>query len=246
MNNICAIIIPIYKDKLDETEYNNVLNNISILSNYDIFFIYPKSLDIKYYKKIFKNIKFKSVANKYFGSCENYSILCCNPMFYKLFIKYEYMLICQTDAYVFKDELLYWCNKGYDYIGALSNCDPCILKQNIEKNNILRNNIIDKYNNIHCTLQGGLSLRKTKSLYNECLNKYNKKYTGINLWEDYYICDTFNLNFPNNIFEIFEFSAENLDHINYIYPNYINHLPFGCHRNESKKLLKKIFNKYEN
>ncbi len=28
------------------------------------------------------------------------------------------MLIYQTDAFVFKDELEYWCNKGFDYIGA--------------------------------------------------------------------------------------------------------------------------------
>ena len=28
------------------------------------------------------------------------------------------MLIYQLDAYVFKDELLNWANKGYDYIGA--------------------------------------------------------------------------------------------------------------------------------
>lgn len=28
------------------------------------------------------------------------------------------MLIYQLDAYIFKDELDYWCNKSYDYIGA--------------------------------------------------------------------------------------------------------------------------------
>ena len=28
------------------------------------------------------------------------------------------MLIYQLDAYVFEDELLYWANRGYDYIGA--------------------------------------------------------------------------------------------------------------------------------
>jgi hypothetical protein len=28
------------------------------------------------------------------------------------------MLIYQLDAWVFKDDLMKWCNKGYDYIGA--------------------------------------------------------------------------------------------------------------------------------
>ena len=34
------------------------------------------------------------------------------------FKDYAYILICQTDAWVFRDELDYWCNQGYDYIGA--------------------------------------------------------------------------------------------------------------------------------
>src|SRR5690606_31898493 len=37
---------------------------------------------------------------------------------YRRFVAYEYMLICQTDVFVFRDELLQWCEKDYDYIGA--------------------------------------------------------------------------------------------------------------------------------
>ena len=38
--------------------------------------------------------------------------------FYRRFQDSEYILIYQLDAYVFRDELDYWCAKGYDYIGA--------------------------------------------------------------------------------------------------------------------------------
>ena len=38
--------------------------------------------------------------------------------FYQRFADYQYMLIYQLDAWVFRDELDEWCNKGYDYIGA--------------------------------------------------------------------------------------------------------------------------------
>jgi hypothetical protein len=31
---------------------------------------------------------------------------------------YKYILFYELDAWVFRDELQYWCNKGYDYIGA--------------------------------------------------------------------------------------------------------------------------------
>jgi hypothetical protein len=38
--------------------------------------------------------------------------------FYKQFAEYVYILIYQLDAYVFSDQLEFWCGKQYDYIGA--------------------------------------------------------------------------------------------------------------------------------
>jgi hypothetical protein len=40
------------------------------------------------------------------------------PALYEPFSMYEYILIHHSDAYVFSDQLDYWCNQGYDYIGA--------------------------------------------------------------------------------------------------------------------------------
>jgi hypothetical protein len=33
-------------------------------------------------------------------------------------MSYQYILIYQLDVFVFRDELEYWCNQGYDYVGA--------------------------------------------------------------------------------------------------------------------------------
>lgn len=38
--------------------------------------------------------------------------------FYERFLAWDYILLCQTDAFVFRDELADWCARGYDYIGA--------------------------------------------------------------------------------------------------------------------------------
>jgi hypothetical protein len=38
--------------------------------------------------------------------------------FYETFNRYEYILVYQLDAYVFRNELDDWCRKGYAYIGA--------------------------------------------------------------------------------------------------------------------------------
>ena len=40
------------------------------------------------------------------------------PGLYKSFMAYDFMLIHQLDAFVFMDELHYWCERGYDSIGA--------------------------------------------------------------------------------------------------------------------------------
>jgi len=54
----------------------------------------------------------------YFESTAGYNRLMLSTDFYKRFAQYNYMLIYQLDAYVFRDELEEWCTKGYDYIGA--------------------------------------------------------------------------------------------------------------------------------
>jgi hypothetical protein len=39
-------------------------------------------------------------------------------LFYKSFDDYEFILIAQTDALVFSDDLDHWCDRDYSYIGA--------------------------------------------------------------------------------------------------------------------------------
>jgi len=41
-----------------------------------------------------------------------------SPAFYDAFKAFDYILIYQLDAFVFRDELEYFCSLGYDYIGA--------------------------------------------------------------------------------------------------------------------------------
>jgi hypothetical protein len=41
-----------------------------------------------------------------------------SSIFYERFLDQQFILIHQLDAFVFRDELDYWCSAGYDYIGA--------------------------------------------------------------------------------------------------------------------------------
>ncbi|MCK5681152.1 hypothetical protein KAI46_10130 [bacterium] len=49
---------------------------------------------------------------------EAYNKLLVFPGFWDAFPSFEYMLIAQLDAFVFRDNLDEWCRKGYAYIGA--------------------------------------------------------------------------------------------------------------------------------
>lgn len=69
-------------------------------------------------KEYSKEISVKCFERHFFTSVEGYNKLCYNIDFYSAFRNYDYMLIYQLDAWVFRNELQMWCEKGYDYIGS--------------------------------------------------------------------------------------------------------------------------------
>lgn len=108
-----AIVIPIYRIKVTNNEEISLLQAINLFKNYDKYFILPSSLQWSY-----KNIENITFDDKWFKSNQTYSRLLLNEEFYKRFTQYKYILIYQLDAFVFKDNLEYFCDLGYDYIGA--------------------------------------------------------------------------------------------------------------------------------
>lgn len=118
----CVVIIPLYKDSPSKIEIASFRQGLSILKRYDISIITHTGVNLTEYlkiaKEVGKNFNIQYFDKNYFTSVYGYNRLCLSTSLYERFINYEYMLIYQTDAWVFKDELEYWCNKGYDYIGA--------------------------------------------------------------------------------------------------------------------------------
>jgi hypothetical protein len=85
-----------------------------------IYFVCGKSFDLNHYNQCLENKTFliKRFDDRYFTSIDGYSILLLSLHFYRAFKKYDYVLLYQLDAWVFRNELEYWCNKGFSYIGA--------------------------------------------------------------------------------------------------------------------------------
>lgn len=117
------VVIPIYKDKLDENEELSLSQCRIMLSNYPICFLKPKSLNLSFLLEMYPEIQIENFPDDYFKDIQSYNKLMLSTEFYERFLDYEYILIYQLDAFVFRDELKYWCERNYDYIGA-----PWILK----------------------------------------------------------------------------------------------------------------------
>lgn len=120
MDNI--VVIPVYKPHMSDDEILALRQCVKILSAHDIALVCPRSLDITKYKAVFqqydKHFIIERFDDSYFCGLDSYSELCLSDNFYKRFANYKYMLIYQLDCWVFDDRLQYWCNMGYDYIGA--------------------------------------------------------------------------------------------------------------------------------
>ena len=124
MNNKskAVVVTPLYKETLSDNEVISFIQLVHVLKNWPLVFVCPENLDLTYYQQFLNdkdlNITFLRLPAVFFKDVEAYNRLMYQKSFYKKFINYEYMLIYQLDCLVFSDELSYWCDQGYSYIGA--------------------------------------------------------------------------------------------------------------------------------
>lgn len=116
-----VVIVPIYRDFLTPAEKYSLSNTSAILSNWDMYALVPNRL-VGWMEQYRENNGFRfkicDFPDEFFISTQSYNRLMLSRSFYEKFSDYDYMLLVQLDALVLRDELKYWCNKGFSYIGA--------------------------------------------------------------------------------------------------------------------------------
>lgn len=117
-SRLAVIVIPIYKEFPDIVEKISLKQVFSVLGRHPICFIAPKSLRTDVYEDYGRSCFIERFSDEYFTGLEGYTRLMMSREFYERFLNYKYMLVYQTDAFVFSDKLEYFCGLGYDYIGA--------------------------------------------------------------------------------------------------------------------------------
>lgn len=116
-----AVVIPIYQSALSPSELFSIQIAATILAKHDICFVGPTHLaDFlgRLCQRFDQKTTFKTYPDHYFSSVAGYNDLMLSSVFYQTFTDYHYILIAQTDSLVFKDELNFWADKNYSYIGA--------------------------------------------------------------------------------------------------------------------------------
>lgn len=228
-----VIVVPIYKAQLNITEQRSLEQLYRVLKDYNIVFVAPKRMRDYCNRQRYSVVYYD---DRFFKSTATYSELLVSDAFYSKFAEYEYMLIYQLDAYVFKDELLDFCELDYDYIGA-----P--VPRTLGKWGLVKARVGN----------GGLSLRKISSVRRMIANIADiceesgfreLFYNNEDLFFGY--CGAR----PNIDFSVPEIKTaikfavdEDVCHIFQRLNNGLSDLPFGCH-GWSRKIVYNVWSKF--
>jgi hypothetical protein len=117
-----AVVIPVYKSCPGSFEDAAFAQCLKILGHYPLYLVTHGELDISHYTSLLEDNNCRYGVAKfdknYFSGIVGYNRLLLSRSFYETFDSFDYILVYQLDAYVFRDDLEVWCNKGYSYIGA--------------------------------------------------------------------------------------------------------------------------------
>jgi len=245
-----AVVIPVYKPALSRHEQLSLKQCCKVLGSHPIVLIKPHSLPAEKFRVFKDDLRVESFDDHWFRNVSGYNQLMLCSDFYARFIDYDYILIYQLDAFVFRDDLSYWCKKNYDYIGAPWLAPPIKasaikrFKHTRLQHKAYTRNTMQPGTILPVDLQfvnkvgnGGFSLRKVRKFYEICLKErqmidfYNRHNTHHFFNEDVFWSLEVNrrrrrLKIPGykeaSAFSI-EFNPE------YAFTLTKGKLPFGCH-----------------
>ncbi len=118
MKKTVVIVVPVYRAFVPSEAFA-FAQALKVLGRYDISLLHPCRLDLRdVVASAPPNVTDKAMDDRWFRSIRSYNELCLSGDLYDAYSDYEYMLIYQLDAFVFRDALADWCARGYDYVGS--------------------------------------------------------------------------------------------------------------------------------
>lgn len=172
--NLVKVIIPIYRN-LHSDEQAALDHNLNLLNGLPAAFIKPVDYDITALSCQYPDVEVINVSNQWLGhrGIQGYNEMMMSEQFYAMFADCEYIFICHVDAWLFRNEVTEWCQRGYDLVAAPWPTRPRYehfpLKQYLQLKMWLK----PARKILHCQMfgrigNGGLCLRKVKTFQEAC------------------------------------------------------------------------------
>jgi Protein of unknown function (DUF5672) len=116
----CVVVVPLYTTDLSSDDQVSLRRTVRVLGRHPMAIVCPEGLDLAPLAPLLQGVSplVERFDAAFFAGVEGYNRLMLSPAFYGRFLAFDYVLVCQTDAYVFADRLDEWATRGYDYIGA--------------------------------------------------------------------------------------------------------------------------------
>ena len=114
------VLIPIYR-ALDTDEERALKNNCRMLAAHDIALLVPEGLDVEAAAALAPQAEVVRVTDEWLGrrnGIAGYNRMMLAGDFYRMHEAWDYILVCHTDAWIFRDELNAWVAAGYDCVAA--------------------------------------------------------------------------------------------------------------------------------
>ncbi len=98
MQTKVAVVIPVYKEELDEFEKISLAQARKVLGKYPFVFVAPEGKIFSYFES---GDGIVYCPQQFFQSVKTYNRLLMSPQFYEPFLSFDYILLYQLDAFVF-------------------------------------------------------------------------------------------------------------------------------------------------
>lgn len=246
-----VVLIFSHKGEISTYEQISLQQCQKVLGKYPIRLVCPRDISIDCYRHVVPSLEIDYVSPKWMSTYQMYNKLKTSPFLYKRYHNYEFMLTYELDAFVFRDELEYWCSQDYDYIGApwfegqhkatedsffagvgnsgfsLRRVDQCLRSLYSFSYVYAPKDIWNHWLSIGRPIRGAISVAKNSTITNNTFSLFNS-YLG---QEDFFWGKHINQNFdwfripPEQ--EAWKFSFEVNPKV--LFERNNRQLPFGCH-----------------
>lgn len=113
------VVVPVYRE-LTPDEEASLRNNVRTLAAWPFTVLHPEGVCPPACCAEL-HLETRAVGDEWLGrrnGIAGYNRMMLSEAFYAMFADAEYVLICHTDAWIFRDELAEWCGRGYDCVAA--------------------------------------------------------------------------------------------------------------------------------